>query len=482
MVGWSLTASLGLACAHKPTTPAPQDWDYVVRGDRSLAQLEIHQCFAQQLPPRLIADDPEAARYVTAAYVLPQRRPVTIDVDNNAIVIGHTRNRCLAYVLDLARMSEEVSLRHMVRVGSVVATSPHLLLWRPETLFYETDVTLTFDLPAEVSVSVPWPHHPDDPKRYHLAATTFTWAGQVLLGEFHALEISAAGATFSVAVMDRPHAITDRGLEQWLRRAAETVASLYGGTFPVPRLQVIVVPYSGGGDPVYFGLALRGGGPAVQLLISDTAKDADFPGEWVAIHEMLHHGMPFIDHAEAWLSEGFVTYYTEVLRGRMGLLSERAAWQAIMAGMDRGKATSAELTLGQASREMHVHRAYQHVYWGGAAIALLADVALRAAGSSLDHRMHALQRCCAQSPRIWTAPETVAAMDAADPSTPSMEKITTSVLHATGFPELAHLYRRLGLVVVDGNLTLEDSAPFATIRRAIIPNPATTQPATGDIR
>jgi hypothetical protein len=73
---------------------------------------------------------------------------------------------------------------------------------------------------------------------------------------------------------------------------------------------------------------------------------------------------------------------------------------------------------------MHENHAYQRVYWGGAAIALLLDVALREAGSSLDAAMRHLDTCCADAlphlasrRRSWA--NGTAGSAAARPSAPS---------------------------------------------------------------
>ena len=124
--------------------------------------------------------------------------------------------------------------------------------------YHEAEVTLELKLPTGVQASVPWPTD-GAPGRHRLPHTAFTWASQVVLGEFDALHFTAAGCEFDVAVMKLPREISDAGIQRWLGTAAKTVASLYGGQFPVPHMQVIVVPYRGGGDPAYFGMALRGG-------------------------------------------------------------------------------------------------------------------------------------------------------------------------------------------------------------------------------
>ncbi len=467
-----------LGCAHLRGADGPQGWHYAVRPSPALDRLDVELCFRDHIPAQLIADEDGAADYLLA--VSAGGRSLVIDRENGTITTTGARGKCLRYAVDLARMAEEAGERRMVRIAGVVATSPHLWLWHPEKLYQESDVTLDFDLPAKMSASVSWPVTAKKGRRpvYRLSTTAFRWASQVVLGEFHRQSFSAAGVDFQVAVMDLPREISDEGLRQWLTVAANTVAKLYDGRFPVTQMQVIVVPYPGGGAPVYFGMALRGGGPAVQLLISSEAEDHEFLGEWVAIHEFLHHGMPFVDHDDAWLSEGFVTYYTEVLRARAGFQDELAAWAALLAGFGRGARSGAGQSLAEESRQMHDNGAYQRVYWGGAAIALMADVALREAGGTLDRVMRHLQRCCAHTPRVWPAQQVLQAMDAARTATettettlPSLEALSGPILRSAGFPELTAIYRKLGVVVVNGKPTLDESASSTQIRRAIFTQP-----------
>ena len=136
---------------------------------------------------------------------------------------------------------------------------------------------------------------------------------------------------------------------------------------------------------------------------------------------------------------------------------------------------------------MHENFAYQRVYWGGAAIALLADVALREAGSSLDAGMRQLQRCCAPTLRVWPAGQILQAMDDSGPAlqgprgqpnlaapnlaAPKLEALSSPILRSVAFPDLTPIYRKLGVSMVDGVPTLDESAPVAHLRRAIFSPP-----------
>lgn len=461
------------ACAHA-TRPGPPGWHYTVSVAPDLGRLDVEVCFRRPQPTRLVADDDTAADYLVAPRDAANGR--VLPVEDGRVIVG-AAGPCITYGVDIARMIEEVDRDAMARTGDAIAGSPHLWLWRPEVLPDSAEITLSFELPAGVAASVPWPQSADG--TYALSSTAFSWATQVVLGEFTADRFAAAGTDFKVAILDRPRAITEAGVRRWLTTAAETVALLYGG-FPTPTMQVVVVPFPGGGDPVYFGMALRGGGPAVMLLISDTAEDAAFPGEWVAIHELLHHGMPFVQHDDAWMSEGFVTYYTEVLRVRAGLRTQLASWRALLAGFARGARSGSGVPLADESVRMHESHAYQRVYWGGAAIALLLDVALREAGSSLDAAMRHLDACCGDTRKIWRADAILAEWERwRGGRSPSLRDIVTPVLQRAGgpwradgtLPELSAVYRKLGVNMVSEEPTLDESASIAHVRRAIFTAP-----------
>jgi len=469
---------LASACAHAPARADPSAWHYTVTVPPHLGRLDVEVCFRRPgpMPARLVADNDDAIQYVVNPRDSASGRPLTVDRDAGHLIVG-AAGPCLAYSVDIARMTEEVDDDAMARVEGAIAGSPHLWLWRPETLPKSADITLAFALPDGHAASVPWPRTAEDGP-YKLSSTTFTWASQVVLGEFTTDRFTAAGTDFQVAVMNTPRSITPAGIRRWLTTAAETVAGLYGD-FPTPSMQVVVVPYPGGGDPVYFGMALRGGGPAVQLLISGAAQDREFPGEWVTIHEFLHHGMPFVQHADAWMSEGFVTYYTEVLRARAGLRTQLTSWDALLSGFARGSRSGDGMTLAEESAQMHENHAYQRVYWGGAAIALLLDVALREAGSSLDAAMRHLDTCCADALQIWRADDILGEWDRWLGRGATVRAVAEPVLQRAGgpwradgtLPELSAVYRKLGVNMVDGKPTLDESASIAHVRRAIFTAP-----------
>lgn len=465
-------ALVGLACAHG--SAREQDgalaWRYRLEVPAALDRLGVEVCFPGAPPRRLVIDEDDPAALDAVGELRADGGTARLDREAAEIVLGPLPpGACVRYSVALGRLLEDSTSRQMGRYGEVAAIDPRLVLWRPRTLYYEAQIDLELVRGPGVAASVPWEPRGED--RFRLPVTALMWASQAMFGPLVRQRVEAAGASFDVAVVDRPRKLSAAGLARWLTTAAETVAGLYG-RFPTERMQVTVLPFPGGGGPVYFGMAMRGGGPAVLLLVSSEAPDHAFPGEWVTTHEFLHHGMPFVQHDDAWLSEGFVTYYTEVLPTRRGFRSERAGWDALESGFRRGRRDGTGLTLAEESRAMHDTRSYQRVYWGGAAIALLLDVALRSGsgGRSLDDAMRHLLRCCARASHMWPARSVLRELDAWA-GRPIFSETAGAWLREAAFPDVAETYRKLGVDVIQGELTIHETAPAADVRRAIFARP-----------
>ena len=94
------------------------------------------------------------------------------------------------------------------------------------------------------------------------------------------------------------------------------------------------------------------------MLTVDTSHDLDaFLDSWTASHELSHLLLPYISRREAWLGEGFASYYQNVLRARAGMLSQREAWQKLHAGFERGLEKWGEISQRRGRGPQPVRRA-----------------------------------------------------------------------------------------------------------------------------
>lgn len=389
-----------------------------------------------------------------------------------------------AYSVDLGAVARAGG-GDCVRAGDDVLTRPGAWLLRPMLLPLSLRVTATIRVPKGLRCAVPWTPEPAAPgaasdplvARYRLDRSIWSMAGHAVFGRFARESLEAAGATFDVVTLSAPHRATTAGIRRWLRAAIDAIALLYG-RFPVPRvgLYVVPVPADADADPVPFGSTWYGGGPHVVLYLSQRAQDGDLTGEWVALHELLHTTMPSIAVEDAWLSEGFVTYYQEVLRARAGFQTPAVSMQLIEEGFGRGRATGTGRTLADESRVMRENHTFYRVYWGGAAIAMKLDVELRRSSGgkrSLDDVMRHLSRRAGNGEDV-SAAALVADADAFL-GAPTFASIAGPLLASSAFPAVDGCYAWLGLAVRDGRVVTLPSAPGAAERDRIFAPAAPTR-------
>jgi hypothetical protein len=320
-----------------------------------------------------------------------------------------------------------------------------------------------FELPAGTQVSVPWPR---EGERYRLDPSAFAFSGGAVLGHFEQLELSLPIGTLELAVLPGLPASVRANLEPWLRTAAAAAAQVTG-RLADERVLVVVLPEGESEEPVRFGMASRGGGSSLLLLVASNAQLDPLRRNWIAVHELCHLLHPFVERDEAWLSEGLATYYQEVLRARAGLMPARDAWRRLYDGSLRGRGL--HRSLAQVSATVKQDRDFSTIYWAGAAFMLLADSELRAQSGgkrTLDDVIAGLHDCCARSPRPLPAQTVLAKLDELA-GAPVFSKLAARWVDGPQFPDLDELYRKLGVHVEQDKVVFQ-KAEMAWVRDAIM--------------
>jgi len=465
LLGAATTVS---AAPAVPTALPVAGWDYVVTFTPDLARADVTLCFRRFLPKRLVPGrgaNLAAFDFSSAPDGAPGGARLTRQGDARSLLpVGLLPGGCVRWSVDLAR------LRRVRHVGRDLLFPPALLLLEPALWRASMRVTLRFVLPAGFRAAVPWPRTKAG-GAYLLDRSALHLEALVAVGRMSVDRLDVAGTRIDIALLDAPHRATRKGIHAWLDAAFRADADLFGGRFPTSHVTVLVQAVPAHRGPVLFGSAMRGGGAHVHLLLASGARDEDLPGEWVAVHELLHLGMPWTYDTEAWMQEGFVSYYQEVLRARAGLQSEREAWQNLLDGFARGRRSGGERILAEESRVMGEHHTYHRVYWGGAAIAFLIDVELRRRFPrrwNLDvfmRQWHASHGATRGGPARG-----LDLLRAADRRLGASvcEPIARAQLARKAFPDVALVQTALGIIVRDGRVTLDDTAPLASYRRAIM--------------
>jgi hypothetical protein len=453
---------LGTAALHA----APHR--YEVRIDESLDRLDVRACFDGAAPDFLTAETSGAGAFLEhvdlgGGTASPPPRADRISLQ----ALGP--DACIEYKvrLDAKRSGVQTGGPESRWVGRDLLTSIGDWLWRPPGDGGEIEIR--FRLPAGVNVSTPWRKVQPDQPVFRVGPTPASWPGVVAIGRFAPRELQVGGATLHLALLDGPSDAQRVRLETWIEAAARNVASLHG-RFPVESLQVVVAPTSRGRGPVPWAYVARGGGPAVHLFINPSHPAADFMRDWSATHEMAHLFLPYVGPRDTWLAEGLPTYLQYLLMARGGALDESEAWSRMIVGLQRAAKVGAGLTLAQASERAGIGGVYQRVYWGGAALLLEADLRLRESSGgtrSLDSALEGIARCCLTQDRRWPASELLDEMDRATGAT-VFSDLARERLGMPQFPDFQAQMVRAGVSVANGEVVLDDSAPLAAARRAMM--------------
>jgi len=430
-------------CVAVPASPDPQpsSWHYGVRYDQASGTIFVAVTGANAPREWILPDDRGAT--LTEGSVLRHRTTVDGLVQRG----GGTED------------SE--------RVGRDFVTRPPLIFPRPRIWPDDAKVTATFRLPKGYRVAVAW--QPLDETHYALKRGALGPQTRIAIGRWVDESFRFGETLVDVAVLDGAHRTTPAGRRRWLTRAMGTVAQLYDG-FPAERLQVIAQPRTPDrGRPIVFGRASRGGGALVHVMMSGTKGDDAFPGEYLTIHELTHLGMPWHEQASQWWGEGVVCYYQEVLRARAGILTEQQAWQLLHSWFERGRRSGGKQSLLIESERMTTRYAYHRVYYGGAALTLLMDLEVRrhVPGKTFDDVVRFWHRTYGAVPK---ANDAMVLLRAADTwlGAKVLVPLVSPYLGSTKFPDLRRAYSDLGIVVRDGRVALDDGAPRARDRRAIM--------------
>ena len=258
-------------------------------------------------------------------------------------------------------------------------------------------------------------------------------------------------------------ALPKQKILDWVRMSAKAVATYYG-RFPVKSLRLLLVPVDGPG--------VRGGttwgyrGAAIRVLVGRDSDEANLRRDWVLVHEMVHTALPDMDERYNWLSEGLAVYVEPIARTQAGDLSAKEIWLAMMRDMPKGLPRSGDEGLDNTDT-------WGRKYWGGAMFALFADVEIRKQSNNrlgLQDAMRGVLAAGGNHEQDWSIQRILSTADKAV----GLDVLTR--LHDEWgskpvTPDLDALWRDLGLKAHDGGLDFDDTAPLASIRKAITAPP-----------
>jgi predicted metalloprotease with PDZ domain len=215
-----------------------------------------------------------------------------------------------------------------------------------------------------------------------------------------------------------------------------------------------------------FGKVLPESEPGVALLLGQHASREAMYSDWILVHELFHLGFPSFVGEGKWLDEGLATYYEPVIRVRAGLYTETELWNEWLRDMPQGLPAFTQHGLNHADD-------FRGIYWGGAIACFVADVRARQRqlNRGLEVGLRAVRDAGGVANDVWTLAEVVGAVDHALGAPTLAPIVEGHAQHGSPF-DLAALFAALGVTRdAQGAVQLSDSAPLASVRRAITASP-----------
>jgi hypothetical protein len=245
----------------------------------------------------------------------------------------------------------------------------------------------------------------------------------------------------------------------WIRTAAQAV-TVYYERFPVDQVTIRVHFRDGRG--VNIGRAFGWGGARVRISVGRGSAAADFANDWMLTHELVHLAFPSVPEQHHWIEEGLATYVEPIARARAGDLTAQKVWADMVDAMHQ------ELPqLGD--RGLDFTPTWGRTYWGGALFCLLADIEIRKQAGNrkgLEDAMRGILQAGGNIESDWPL---VRALETADGATgvPVLAELYARMKATAVKSDLDKLWLELGVQRRGGEIVFDDSAPLASIRRAI---------------
>jgi len=281
--------------------------------------------------------------------------------------------------------------------------------------------------------------------------------------------IEVAGGTLNVAFAPGEIGLPRSALMDWLTTSAKAV-SVYFGRFPVASARVLIVPVPGSG--VQAGTTFGYRGAAIRLIIGSDVTKVELVDDWKAVHEMTHLALPDVEDSHLWLAEGIAVYVEPVARVQAGDLTAEKIWGDMLRDMPKGLPQAGDHGLDHTPT-------WGRTYWGGAMFCLLADVEIRKETNNtkgLQQALRGILDAGGDHEKDWNDWPMQRIFSVGDKTTGTtvLADLYKKMRAKPYAPDLDALWRELGVSVQGGRIVFEDSAPLASIRRAITAPPAKT--------
>ena len=267
------------------------------------------------------------------------------------------------------------------------------------------------------------------------------------------------GSKIDVSIESGKMKLSQPQLVQWVKSAAEAVATYYG-RYPVPRVQIHIIPVDGSG--VRHGQTFGYDGGLIKIRVGEQTQAAELANDWMLTHEMVHLSFPSMADEHHWIEEGIAVYVEPIARIQAKQMSAEQMWADLVRDMPKGEPQEGD-------RGLDHTRSWGRTYWGGALFCFVADVEVRKQTRNQKGLQDALRGILEAGGDIthdWELARTLKIGDQAT-GTSVLSDLYAKWKDNPVQVDLASMWKELGIVAEGRSVRSVEDAPLAAVRRAI---------------
>lgn len=437
---------------------AASNQDITINYNHISQQLTVEQCF-DSAPDFIESKNRQIIQMTSGMHWQDE----SINFRRGYAELPDGQSGCVSYVINAKNHSDSRRLKQQHSDSLLLTIDQFLWQTRNEQLPYPKVI---INHSKGVQISAPWRLIKREKQQtiYQVQPSPKYSNGYVAFGALSQKEVMLGDSKLRLSIMQGEFLDKTELISKWIETMAGSVAQV-GEGFPVKEAQVLVILTAGNRGAVPWGQVNRDGGSGVLFVVNANKSAQQLFADWTAAHEFSHLLTPYTA-SDRWLSEGFASYHQNISRLRAGILDEETAWSKLVAGFERGRKSAASASapiLKNANRRHNMQ-----MYWGGAVIALKADVALQQASNgqmSLSKALSGLQNCCLETGEDWSARKLFSQLDKITDSNVFMTLYKKDVVRKS-YPEYQSILNQLGVEQTQhAGLKLNNQAPMAEIRK-----------------
>ena len=238
-------------------------------------------------------------------------------------------------------------------------------------------------------------------------------------------------------------------------------SAAYYGRFPVPEAHLFIVPVEHRGG-ILSGTSWGTRPVFTRIYVGESVDGDQLNNDWIMTHEMVHYAFPSVAQEHHWIEEGIATYVEPLARLETGEIGVTKVWGDLIEGLRLGLPATGDQGLD------HTHT-WGRTYWGGAIFCLLADVRIRRQTKDRYGLRDALRAIVNAGGNMETSWPLTRALEVGDRAVgaPVLMELYDEMKANPLKPDLPQLWRKLGIETDRRPITFDDTAPWASTRRAI---------------